>query len=169
MGKLSHIVMLLLIITQTCFSLPEDQKKILLLRADKVDINQETHQGKYQHHVEFDQGTTHLRAALAMTEINQKNQLIKAIAKGNKEAQAHFWTLIDEKKPPLHAYANKILYFPEKHLIQLIGNAKVEQGKDVFSAPTIHYDTLHKHVISESQGQNQGQTLIIFHPETHHE
>lgn len=160
-------IALLFLFTHPSFALPEDQKQIIQLSADKADINQETHKGMYMQHVEFDQGTTHLRATQAMTKVNEKNKLIEVTADGDKHNQAHFWTLTDEKKPALHAYANSIRYFPEKHLIQLIGNARVEQGMDSFSAPSIHYDTLHKHVVSQSNGQ--GRTVIIFHPEKHHE
>lgn len=170
MGKYKSyrlLITLLFLFSHLCFALPEDQKKIIQLRADTADINQETHKGIYTQHVEFDQGTTHLRAAQATTKVNEKNKLTEVTADGDAHDQAHFWTLMDEKKPPLHAYANSIRYFPDKHLIQLIGNARVEQGKDSFSAPSISYDTLHKHVISQSNGQ--GRTVIIFHPEKRHE
>ncbi len=148
-------------------ALPEDKSKLLQVKADFADINQETHNGSYNRHVELDQGSTHLRADNAQTKANQKNKLILAIANGNKNEQAHFWTLTDINKPPLHAYANIIRYFPNKHLIELEGNARVEQGKDSFSAPKISYDTLHKHVVSNAQGL--AQTIIIIHPEKKHE
>lgn len=158
---------LFLLFNHLCFALPEDQKQIIHLRADTADISQETHKGIYTQHVEFDQGTTHLRASQATTKVNEKNKLTEVIADGDNHEQAHFWTLTDEKKPPLHAYANSIRYFPDKHLIQLIGNARVEQGQDSFSAPSISFDTLHKHVVSQSNGQDR--TVIIFHPEKRHE
>ncbi len=158
---------LLFLFTLKSFALPEDQKKIIELSADTADINQETRKGIYTQNVEFDQGTTHLRATKAMTKVNEKNKLIEVTADGDEHSQAHFWTLMDKNKPELHAYANSIRYFPEEHLIQLIGNARVEQGTDSFSAPLIRYDTLNKHVISQSNGQ--GRTVIIFHPEKRHE
>lgn len=160
-------ILLLLLISTHCFALPDDKTKTLQLRADTADINQTTRQGIYHNNVELDQGSTHLRAAHAMTVVNLQNQLIRATAEGDSAAQAHFWTLTDEKKPPLHAYANIIRYFPEKHRIQLEGKARVEQGIDSFSAPIIHYDTLHQHVISQSN--HNDQTVIIIHPESHHE
>lgn len=155
----------LFLLTSLSYALPEDRQQILQMRADQADINQETHLGVYINHVEVDQGSTHLRAAHATTEVNQKNQLTKAVAKGDDKEQAHFWTLTDVDKPPLHAYANIIRYFPERHLIQLEGNARVVQGDDSFSAPTIDYDTLHQHVVSKTEGQ--GQTVIIIHPGHH--
>lgn len=156
-----------LLFSSNSAALPEDKLQTLQLKAGTADINQETHEGIYSNHVELDQGSTHLRADNALTTVNQKNQLTKAIANGNKTNQAHFWTLTDLNKPPLHAYANIIRYFPDRHLIELDGNARVEQGKDSFSAPQITYDTLHKHVVSNTNGQ--GQTVIIIHPEKKHE
>jgi lipopolysaccharide export system protein LptA len=132
------------------------------LSAGSADLNQQDHRGIYIENVKLDQGTTHIRAAKAVTEGNSKNQLTKAIIHGNKETQAHYWTLTDTKKPPMHAFADIIYYYPAKHIITLVGNARVEQGEDSFSAPSITYDTLHQHVISKSDGQ--GPTTIVIHP-----
>lgn len=156
-----------LFFTSVSFALTDDRLQLLQLKANYADINQETHEGAYTQNVELDQGSTHLRADNALTKVNNKNQLTEAIANGNKTEPAHFWTLVDIKKPPLHAYASIIRYFPERHLIELEGNAHVEQGTDSFSAPKISYDTLHKHVISNCNGL--GQTVIIFHPENKNE
>jgi lipopolysaccharide export system protein LptA len=102
-----------------------------------------------------------------VTEGDSNHQLTKAIIQGNHSAQAHFWTTTDITKPPMHAHANTINYYPDRHLIELIGNARVEQGKDSLFAPKISYDTLHQHVIS--QGNDKGRTMIIIHPDHYHE
>ena len=154
-------VIVLLLLTKMCFALPEDHNQIMQLQADSADLNQQTHRGVYIGDVQIDQGSTHVRAAQAITEGNETNQLIKAIIKGNQVAQAHYWTLTAADKPPLHAYADTIYYYPERHSIELIGNAKVEQGKDFFSAPQIIYDTLHQHVVSKNDGKTR--TVIIMH------
>lgn len=159
--------LIFLTFTSICFALPDDKLQLLQVKAGSADINQYTHEGTYTQSVELDQGSTHLRADNAITKLNQKNKLTQAVANGSKNSQAHFWTLTDVNKPPLHAYANIIRYFPNKHLIELEGNARVEQGKDSFSAPKITYDTLHKHVVSNAS--KQGQTIIIIHPEKKHE
>ncbi len=160
-------ILLLLCISTTCFALPDDKLQILQLSADNADISQETRTGTYTHDVMLDQGSTHLRAERAITKVNEANKLIEAMAWGTPQTQAHFWTLTDAKKEPLHAYADTIRYFPEKHLIQLVGNASVTQGKDSFSAPEINFDVVQKHVTSAAN--NQGRTLIIIHPGDHHD
>ena len=148
--------------TQSCFALPNDRLEIMKLSAGSADLDQQTHRGVFINDVHLDQGATHIRAAKAVTEGDTKNQLIKAIINGDKTTQAHYWTIASANKPPVHAYADCINYYPHTHLIELIGNARVEQGADSFSAPSIRYDTLHQHVISQSNGQ--GRTTIVIHP-----
>ncbi len=155
----------LLLFTQGCFALPTDRMQLMHLSAGSADLDQQAHRGIYTDDVQLDQGTTHIRAANAVTEGNAKNQLIKAIINGNKKIQAHYWTLPSADKPEVHAYADCINYYPNTHLIELIGNARVEQGSDSFSAPKISYDTLHQHVFS--QGNGQARTTIVIHPGQH--
>ncbi|WP_370637201.1 lipopolysaccharide transport periplasmic protein LptA [Legionella sp. 16cNR16C] len=144
-------------------AMPDDREQLLQLSADQADLNEKTHRGEYRGAVELDQGTTHLRATKAVTEGNQQNKLVVAIAMGSAKDQAHYWTQTAQDKPLLHAYANTIRYYPERHLIELIGNARVVQGDNSFSAPKISYDTLKQHVISEPAGKER--TTIIIHPE----
>lgn len=146
-------------------ALPTDRDQIIQLRAGSADINQQTHKGIYLQDVELDQGSTHIRAAKAVTNGNEKNQLILAIIKGNQTAQAHYWTIPDVDKPPMHAWADTIKYYPEQHLIKLIGKARVEQDNNSFTAPEITYDIQAQHVVSQASGT--ARTTIIFHPENH--
>ena len=146
----------LLLLANICFALTEDKTKIVSLKANSADLNQQTHHGVYIGEVEFDQGTTHLRADTATTEGNDKNQLVKA----------HYWTLTSPDKPPMHAFADTICYYANKHLILLIGNARIEQGVNSFAAARIRYDTLHHHVITNRVGNKR--TIIVIHPGADH-
>jgi len=157
------IVSMVLLASQSVLALPDDRQKVAQLSAETADLNQQDHRGIYTGDVQFDQGTTHLRAAKAITEGDQHNKLTYAIAFGDKQELAHFWTQTALDKPLLHAYAREIRYYPDKHLIKLVGDARVEQGDNSFTAPTISYDTLKQHVISKSDGTTR--TVIIFHPE----
>jgi lipopolysaccharide export system protein LptA len=145
------------------WAMSNDREKVAELSADTANLDQQTHRGEYTGHVEFNQGTSHLRAAKAITQGSPQNKLILAIALGNKDNQAHYWTQTEADKPLLHAYADKICYYPERHLIELMGHAHVSQGDNSFSGPKISYDTEKQHVISKGKGKNR--TLIIIHPE----
>ncbi len=151
-----------ILVIPASFALPKDRTETMTLQAHSADLNHQSHLGIYSGDVQLDQGSTHIRAAEAITEGNEKNQLVKAIIKGNPKAQAHYWALTTADKPPMHAFADIINYYPDRHLIELIGHARVEQGADSFSAPSISYDTLNQHVISKSDGKER--TTIIIHP-----
>ena len=144
----------------TCHALPTDRTALIHLTADTISLEQQQHHGTYKGNVMLDQGSTHLRADTVITENNDKNQLTKAIALGNKTAQAHVWALTSEDKPELHAYANQLIYDPLLHRITLIGNATVTQGNHSFSAPHIEYDTLTEHVTTQHEGMHR-TTLIV--------
>lgn len=160
--KLSHYL-LLMAVTSIGYSLPSDRQQVMHVVADKADLSQQKHKGIYTGNVEFIQGTTNLHAAKAITEGNSKNQLTLAVANGAKDKQAHYWTESGPNKPPFHAYADTIRYYPLRHLIELIGNAHIEQGTNSLSAAKITYDTIEQHVVSESDGKTR--TTIILYPE----
>jgi len=159
----NYLLIFCLVFTAVGHALPEDKEKVMHVTADSADLSQQNHKGIYTGNVEFIQGTTNLRAANAITQGNQKNQLTLAIANGSKGQQAHYWTETGPNKPPFHAYADTIRYHPLSHLIELIGNAHVEQGKNSLSAAKISYDTIKQHVISQSDGKTR--TTIILYPE----
>lgn len=142
--------------------LPSDRAQILSLSADHAKLSQETRQGIFTGHVSFDQGTTHIRALRATTTTNLTNQLEVAIAYGSTEHPAHFWTQTALDKPCMHAYANEMRYYPEKHTIELLGNAKVQQGDDTMHAANILYDTLKQHIVTTSDSHSR--VHIIIHP-----
>ena len=145
------------------YSMPSDKEKVMHVVSDSADLSQQNHKGTYTGNVEFVQGTTNLHAALAITQGDNKNQLTLAVAKGSQDKQAHYWTETGPDKPPFHAYANTIKYYPTRHLIELVGNARIEQGTNSLSAAKISYDTIEQHVIS--QGDGKTRTTIILYPE----
>lgn len=157
------LYLILMIISIIGYALPTDKEQTMHVVSDSADLSQKDHKGVYSGNVEFIQGSTNLHAADAVTQGDNKNQLTLAIANGKKGEQAHYWTETGPDKPPFHAYADTIKYYPLKHLIELIGNARVEQGTNSLSAAKISYDTLEQHVITESKGKTR--TTIIIYPE----
>jgi lipopolysaccharide export system protein LptA len=157
------VVIFLLLGNPIAYALPTDKEQIIHVDADTADLNQLTHRGIYTGHIKFNQGTTNLHAEKAITQGNDKNELILAIAEGNATKQAHYWTQTAVDKPLLHAFANTIRYHAQTHIIDLIGNAKITQGENSFAAPTIRYNTVKQQVISKNDGSNR--TTIILYPE----
>jgi lipopolysaccharide export system protein LptA len=152
----------------TCFTLPlyaltADKEKIMHVLADTADLNQKKHMGTYTGHVALTQGTSNIRAHFAKTRGDMNNQLTLAIAKGHDGTQAHYWTQTDPNKPPFHAWADIIRYYPLRHFIELIGHAKVQQGDNSMQAAKISYDTIEQHVITHGDAHNRMN--IIINPE----
>ena len=159
------LFIIVLALTQPLLALPEDNKEPLFVHADSADINQSQHRGEYQGHIALDQGSTHIRAAKATTHTNDKNQLVQAVIDGDTNEQAHYWTLQNQNKPVLHAYANKICYCPLEHRILLIGHARVVQGQNQITAETICYNSLSQHVITPTHsGEQTVITVYSEHP-----
>ena len=142
--------------------LPDDKQRPVELRAGHVLINQDTHRITYTQHVKLDQGSMHLRAATASTLTDKHHQLKQATAHGDRMRQAHAWTSIAINKPPLHAYADEIRYYPQLHRLVLLGHARINQAPNAFLAPKITYDMLANHVITEASGDER--TRIILDP-----
>jgi lipopolysaccharide export system protein LptA len=144
-------------------ALPSDKEQVVHVSANSADLSQQKHKGIYTGNVNFVQGTTNLRAEKAVTKGDEKNQLVLAIAHGTHDQQAHYWTQTDVNKPPFHAYADTIKYYPAKHTVELLGHARIEQGPNSLSAAKIVYDIQEQHIISHSDGTTR--TTIIIHPE----
>ncbi len=144
-------------------ALPTDRQQVMQVAADSASLSQAEHRGEYKGNVEMIQGSSNLRAAYAETRADEKNHLSFAIAKGDNKNQAHYWTKTALDKPALHAFADIIRYYPQKNLIVLEGNARIEQGKNSFIAAKISYDTVNQNVLSESNQQQR--TSITIYPE----
>jgi lipopolysaccharide export system protein LptA len=157
--------LVLFFMVNQCFALPEDRLQTMALHADSAELNQQLHSGTYIGDVEMHQGSTHIKAAKAITQGNVQNQLIKATIYGDPKAQAHYWVTPEKDKLPVHAYADIMYYDPQRHLIELVGHARVEQGNNSLSASKIAYDIIHQHVLSSSDAHQR--TTIIIHPEKH--
>lgn len=127
--------------------------------ADRASLDLRKHQGNYQGNVRVDQANTHIRGQYAFTQGNEKNKLVWAVLKD----RAHYWTRTADNKPLLHAHADQIYYYPERHRIILTGHAKIKQGRDLFTGENIQIDTLHQQILSESSTPTQ----IIIHSEHH--
>lgn len=158
--KLSLLCMLLPTLAQ---ALPEDSQASVEMRSGQVTLDQKNHSGVFSDKVELDQGSTHIRASKIITQTDDKNALQKAIIIGTNQHLAHYWSLMSPDKPELHAYAERIEYYPKDNLIRLIGQAHIEQGNNSFSAPQISFNTATQKVITEARPNERA--LIIFHPE----
>ena len=162
--KILTLTFITILCNKASFALETDTQQPLELKANSADINQSSHIGTYTDGIEFDQGTTHIRADKAITKTDANNKLTEAVIYGNKSSQAHYWSQMEKDKPELHAYADIIKYYPEKKVIKLIGHSRIKQGENSFTAPKITYNIDKRHIVSSSMANQKQKTVIIFHP-----
>ena len=155
--------LLLMSVTYPLMALPEDSQAVIHVQAGWAELSQQTHLGTYKGGIAIDQGSTHIRATSASTQGNASNQLVKAMIKGDPHNQAHYWALPAQDKPIVHAYADTIVYYPLTQDIELIGHARVEQGKHSFTAAVINYNIKTQHVGTNPMAGEQ--TTFIIQPD----
>ncbi len=149
------------------YALGRDKEEAIQFEAGHVTLNHKIGTGNYTGGVSIDQGSSHLRAQCATTQIDEKRHLTLASAFGSADKKAHFWTLTSPEKPPLHAYANTIHYHPLTHQLELIGDAHIVQGKNELNASHIRYDIKAERFTTTAQN-NKG-TIILIDPNQHPE
>jgi lipopolysaccharide export system protein LptA len=155
--------LLLMCVACPLMALPEDSHAVIYVQAGSAILTQKTHRGTYKGGITIDQGSTHIRATSAITQGNGSNQLIKAMISGDLHNQVHYWALPAQDKPMVHAYADTIVYYPLTQEIELIGHARVEQGKHAFTAAVIHYNIKTQHVGTKPIAGEQ--TTFIIQPD----
>ncbi|MCH9755809.1 MAG: lipopolysaccharide transport periplasmic protein LptA [Gammaproteobacteria bacterium] len=155
-----------LFITNT-YALTSDRTEAIQFEAGHVTFNDKKGIGTYTRGVSINQGSSHLRADSATTQMDKKHRLMSATAFGSKDERAHFWTSPTVDNPPLHAYADTICYHPLKHELELIGHAYIVQGKNQLTAPHIRYNIKAERFITTAQ--NNERTVILIDPGAHPE
>lgn len=119
--------------------------------ADIVQFNNKQQKTVFHGHVSLQQGNYFLSAASAET-INLKKQLIKAIAKGDKQQQAVLHIKpTHTNESPIVSQADKIIFLPQSKLIVLKGNAALRQGTNTFYGAHLRYDIIKKRIISNGR------------------
>lgn len=160
--RVSALIFFIVFQAASAFALPDDKNQPMYVQADTVSFNNKTGFSQYIGHVSVQQGSIHLTAQTAEVHMDTHHQIQEAVAKGTANEQAHYWSLPELNKPELNAYADLIRVYPQKHLVYLIGNAKVSQGKDSYSAPEIQYNSETESVFSKKSPA--GKTVIVIHP-----
>lgn len=166
LGQGPTYVLLLCLFSLNSLALPSDRTQPIELLADTIELDANTQTGIYKGHIRFSQGSAHMEADEATTTTDKSNHLIYAEASAPHPPFAHFWTQQHEKESALHAYAQKIQYFPDKHLIVLTGDAKIIQDNNQINAPVIRFDLLDRRMLTEKTPTSR--TQILFHTDAHH-
>jgi lipopolysaccharide export system protein LptA len=160
--KLFKILMFYLLSYATAVNaLPSDKKEELHTVAAYSHADMKQHIITNTGDVVATQGTTKLTGDKVVLYMNDKNELIKAIAFGKP---ATYRTLTAPDKPEFYADGDEIHYLIDKQLLLLIGNANVRQGSNTYSGPRLEYQIEEEIVTSPKSSQGRGS--MIIHPKS---
>jgi len=125
--------------------------------SDSAEMNYKTRIATFNGNVRANDKNSTLTADKAIAHRNKNRQISRVIAYGNL---AHYRTITSPKKPPLHAQAKIIKYYPPKHEVVLLDHAFARQGADTIRSPVIHYNTLKR--VLHSTASKKGPTHIMI-------
>jgi lipopolysaccharide export system protein LptA len=159
--RLSFVLLILIgmIWHPAAMALQNDQSKSIHLKADSVNYDYKTGVIIYNGNVHGIQGSTNLWAEKMTIYLNHNHKIEKAIATGRL---AHYSTQPNERDALLHAWATTITYYPIAGKVILVGNAKIQQNKNIFTGYQINYDIFNEMIYSRPGGKST--TSIILEP-----
>jgi len=159
--KIIICTMTALLLCSTAFAntSEEDGKQPIEITSDTGSFDNIKGIAVYEGRVKVTQGSRLLTADRLELHRDAAGNAHKFIATGSP---ARYQSKTSPDKPLLHAKANTIEYDVQQQLLSLIGDARVEQDHDLYSAPRIEYDQKTGSVHSPSD--KKGRTRIIIKP-----
>jgi lipopolysaccharide transport protein LptA len=138
------LVLCLCILTQNLLAkkLPVD------IYADHVHYDNILQIGDYYGNVRIIQGKANIKAERVKSYM-KNHRLAKLELFGHAKNLVSYDGHETDDKQRFLAKATKMIYYPDKHIVELHNQAKIAQGKNSFSADKIIYDISQKRVISE--------------------
>jgi lipopolysaccharide export system protein LptA len=131
------------------------------IEADNAKILEKEGKSVYSGHVVLIQGNTRLTAD-KITVLSTEGKLSRITAEGKpvKYLQAN-----EPKAADISAEAEKVDYFALEKRIVLLTNARLTQGRTVFSGNRIEYNDDTKVVTANQSESGKQRVQVIIHPE----
>lgn len=142
-------------ISSVCvYALPSDRNQPITLLADRATYNDKTGITTYTGNVVIEQGTMKLNAASIVANLNANKQISTITASGSP---AKFQQQLDTKRGIARGEAQKIVYNAETGILNLSGNAYLNQDGASIRGSTLKY-SMNKGDIEVSGGSSNSST-----------
>lgn len=161
--KNSMVAAILTFATSSAMALPSDRNQPISLVADRATFNEKTGVTTYTGNVIIEQGTMKLQAASIVANLNSRKEIATITATGSP---ARFQQQIDAQKGLAKGQAQKIVYNAETGIINMTGNALLEQDGASISGGSLRY-SMNKGDIEAVSGSNTtsgGRVKIVIPP-----
>jgi lipopolysaccharide export system protein LptA len=163
MSRIRKICLLLFVLfyVSPVFALNTDDNQPILSKATYYNIDLIKGIFTYKGDVVMDQGSRHITGDTA-TIYRKDGKLDKMVITGKP---VHYQAKTDDpKKPMLYAKAETMIYEGPKHLLILLTNAEIKQGKDVATSQHIEYQTQQR--IVNMMPINGSRSTIVIEPDS---
>lgn len=125
------------------------------IMANRAVFDQKSAKGVYYGDVELKRGSQQINAGKIVLKLNESRQLRHAVATGSPV------TFTDGSA--IHGKADKLVYDVVTHIIELFGDAHVQQGERQFSGSHITYAMDNQRI--KAEGGEKGRVHIVLPPE----
>lgn len=143
-------------------ALENDKTRPIFIEANQVDMAEKSGISTYSGNVKLEQGSIKINAD-SITVYTQDKKLQRIIATG---APARFSQQPDKKSDEVFASAELVEYSSTDGKLILQGNAKMQQGANLFSGNKIEYDTINDTLSAKSSTKNNQRVKAIIQPDT---
>jgi lipopolysaccharide export system protein LptA len=140
--------------------LPEDASQPIHIRADRAEMDQNAGTVVYQGSVEVNQGTMRVTADTMTVEVEDE-KVIRITATGSP---ARYEQQLKADGDQVKADARTIVYHTQDELVDLRGDAFLEQGGNEIAGELIHYDIVAGKVNAEAG--EEAPVRVIVQPAT---
>ncbi|TCK07309.1 lipopolysaccharide transport periplasmic protein LptA [Marinobacterium mangrovicola] len=146
-------------LTSPAMALPEDSSQPIHIGADSASMNDRTGVTTYRGDVEIVQGTMKIRGDQVELFRDANGEVNRIVSVGRP---AEFEQQPKRDDPLTHAYGQRMEYLVNQKQVTITKEARVEQGKDVFTGERIVYkmDQAIVDAFSSESGDQRVQMVI---------
>ncbi len=161
-STLKHLSLsMLMLLPVAALALPEDRDQPIEIRADQVEIDDESGIAVYEGSVQLDQGTLQVLAH-RLTIHTRDQSVTRIVAEGLPEGEpARYRQIPEVGAAPVYAHARTITFLASDERVELEGAAHLRQQDDTFSGERITYDIRDRRIAATGGRDGQPVTMTI--------
>lgn len=152
---------LLLYASLPAWPLPEDRNQPIHIESDRLEIDENRRQSSYSGNVRMQQGSLHIEADRIRFIFDENNDLIRLEIDGQP---ARFEQTSDQGQP-LRGQALRIVYRNREALLELTGQARLENGQDLIESKRIRFNIDSNALeAGDPESREKGRVRMVIQP-----
>ena len=150
------LALILLVPGKDARALPEDADQPIVIEAERLEVDQNTGTVIYTGTVEAEQGTMRVSADQMTIEV-ENEEVVRITARGQP---ARYQQLLEADKGLVKGNAQTIVYHTRDEMVDLEGDAFLEQGGNEIAGELIHYDIVAGRVQAEAGDEEPVRVIV---------